>query len=497
MSRRVAFSPQALAVLAALVAQPVSWRHGYDLAGETGLKSGTLYPILIRLADREMVEACWEDGEPAGRPRRHLYRLTPDGLAAATAALAAAPPAGAVAGERLAGPRRPAPGRRGVVMEQVTGMLAAFLRAAERLLPSGRRPWAEALRAEAARVSGGWPRFSWLAGGLWLVAKEAYVVRKVMYWIGVAAVAAIAAWTIWLSWRAVRAPYVDPQTVTDRVRILAGVAAIVVLPWVGRSRGWFGPVANSVVARLVRLAGCAAMCGLGVIVVRMDSHLQHGASAGPFSVPREIIGLLLAAGAALAVALPPARSRLRTLDTSTLWALAAISALIMLAVLPLQALSIGYVAVILSVTSRRSAVTTMSLFAGTCAGLASGFAIWAVLTAWGDGGQGVVLIVAAMTALLAVPAGLVAAWAVPDAADREYLRVTRMRQGSLAGAVAGGVCGLVLTYFSVVAVFMMLVGPMLGAAAGVAAGALAAQYPIRPRLDDSWAAGLFVLVRAR
>ena len=88
MSRRAAFSAQALAVLAA---RPPAWRHGYDLARETGLKSGTLYPILVRLADREIVQACWEEGEPAGRPRRHLYRLTSDGLEAATAALAAAP----------------------------------------------------------------------------------------------------------------------------------------------------------------------------------------------------------------------------------------------------------------------------------------------------------------------------------------------------------------------------------------------------------------------
>ena len=91
MSRRTAFSAQTLAVLAALAARPSDWRHGYDLARETGLRSGTLYPILVRLADREVVEACWEDGEPAGRPRRHLYRLTSDGLAVAMAALVAAP----------------------------------------------------------------------------------------------------------------------------------------------------------------------------------------------------------------------------------------------------------------------------------------------------------------------------------------------------------------------------------------------------------------------
>src|SRR5690348_7301313 len=88
MPRRTAFSAQTLSMLAALAARPSDWRHGYDLARDTGLKSGTLYPILVRLADRELAEACWEEGEPAGRPRRHLYRLTSDGLSAAKAALA-------------------------------------------------------------------------------------------------------------------------------------------------------------------------------------------------------------------------------------------------------------------------------------------------------------------------------------------------------------------------------------------------------------------------
>ena len=90
MANRSGFSAQTLAVLAELCATPTHWRHGYGIARDTGLKSGTLYPILIRLADRGLIEACWEDEQPAGRPRRHLYRLTADGLAAAEAALAEA-----------------------------------------------------------------------------------------------------------------------------------------------------------------------------------------------------------------------------------------------------------------------------------------------------------------------------------------------------------------------------------------------------------------------
>jgi PadR family transcriptional regulator PadR len=89
---RSRFSAQTLSVLAVFEAEPASWRHGYLLAKETGLRSGTLYPILIRLAERGLVEACWEEGQPAGRPRRHLYRLSPGGLAAARAALAGSAP---------------------------------------------------------------------------------------------------------------------------------------------------------------------------------------------------------------------------------------------------------------------------------------------------------------------------------------------------------------------------------------------------------------------
>jgi PadR family transcriptional regulator, regulatory protein PadR len=78
---RAGFSPQTLSVLAALSSEPAQWQHGYALAKQTSLKSGTLYPILIRLAERGLVEACWQDEPQPGRPRRHLYRLTADGLA--------------------------------------------------------------------------------------------------------------------------------------------------------------------------------------------------------------------------------------------------------------------------------------------------------------------------------------------------------------------------------------------------------------------------------
>ncbi|MET7395810.1 PadR family transcriptional regulator [Dactylosporangium sp. NPDC005572] len=76
-------SPQTLRVFDALLAEPATWRYGYDLSRETGLASGSLYPILIRLAEADLLETRWEPAEVPGRPPRHLYRLTADGAALA------------------------------------------------------------------------------------------------------------------------------------------------------------------------------------------------------------------------------------------------------------------------------------------------------------------------------------------------------------------------------------------------------------------------------
>ena len=90
MTSAPGFPAQTSSVLAALCDRPSQWRYGYALAKQAGLKSGTLYPILIRLADRGMVQASWQDEPGPGRPRGHLYRLTAAGLASASVALASA-----------------------------------------------------------------------------------------------------------------------------------------------------------------------------------------------------------------------------------------------------------------------------------------------------------------------------------------------------------------------------------------------------------------------
>ena len=72
-------------VISHLCVQP---HHGYALMKATGLKSGTLYPILMRLTDRGLLDASWEESEVIGRPPRQLYQLTAKGRAYAKNILA-------------------------------------------------------------------------------------------------------------------------------------------------------------------------------------------------------------------------------------------------------------------------------------------------------------------------------------------------------------------------------------------------------------------------
>ena len=83
MAQRPTASRQTVEVLRQLLAASEVWSYGYNLSRNTGLKSGTLYPILMRLTDRGWLEARWAEPERPGRPPRHLYRLTGDGREAA------------------------------------------------------------------------------------------------------------------------------------------------------------------------------------------------------------------------------------------------------------------------------------------------------------------------------------------------------------------------------------------------------------------------------
>ena len=129
MPRTPDASPQTLRVFSSLMDDPQSWHYGYGLSKQTGLAPGTLYPILARLVDRDLLEARWEPSDQPGRPPRHLYRLTAEGAQLAQTRLAAAATAataesgapgtsGAAAGGLSAG----RPGRRPATAPRIATM---------------------------------------------------------------------------------------------------------------------------------------------------------------------------------------------------------------------------------------------------------------------------------------------------------------------------------------------------------------------------------------
>ena len=81
---------------------PARGEYGYQLSKDTGLSSGTLYPLLIRLSDQGMLESQWQEPEHPGKPPRHSYRLTANGLALART--------------------MPLPGKRSIVRRAVVGV---------------------------------------------------------------------------------------------------------------------------------------------------------------------------------------------------------------------------------------------------------------------------------------------------------------------------------------------------------------------------------------
>lgn len=77
-------------VLEVLLDDPREEWYGLELIQETGILSGSLYPILMRLERFGLLESRWEDIDETveGRRRRRYYRLTGEGLQWAVRAMA-------------------------------------------------------------------------------------------------------------------------------------------------------------------------------------------------------------------------------------------------------------------------------------------------------------------------------------------------------------------------------------------------------------------------
>jgi DNA-binding PadR family transcriptional regulator len=75
-------------VLRAFLEDPAAPRYGYDLMKAAGLPSGTLYPMLARLADQKLVTSAWETPQAGGERPRRYYQLTGEGIRVARLELA-------------------------------------------------------------------------------------------------------------------------------------------------------------------------------------------------------------------------------------------------------------------------------------------------------------------------------------------------------------------------------------------------------------------------
>lgn len=87
---------QTLKVLRSFLVAKEPTMAGADIARSTQLRSGTLYPILLRLERCGWLLSEWESIDPreAGRPRRRLYRLSGTGHNEAVKAINEVAPSG-------------------------------------------------------------------------------------------------------------------------------------------------------------------------------------------------------------------------------------------------------------------------------------------------------------------------------------------------------------------------------------------------------------------
>jgi len=360
----------------------------------------------------------------------------------------------------------------------VNRAITTLARCSVRVVPAERREWAEAVWAEAGEVPDG-GRLSWVVGGLWRVAREAGIVRRIGYWLGVAALAVGAADVVSLVWRgasvapgfrSISSPttslgagvYVDPHTTGEfRSLAIATVLLLVALPWVARRRGAFGPVSDSSAARAVRVGGCAGICVLVLILARLAQTLGEDLAAVPWSKNAVLLGVTITYLMVIPLTARRWSPRLLTMlrgEPTTLREEIRYLVLGFLAVggglvlffgllLSVWCLITAYAAGIFAVTARRSRIAPTTLLYGAGAGVAGGLMVYAAT--WPGRGflDGNPLLPLAIVVLPAMMLGTSAAAArrLLGPNDPEALRRECWRQGVVAGALTGGVAALLIT----------------------------------------------------
>jgi membrane-associated phospholipid phosphatase len=296
-------------------------------------------------------------------------------------------------------------------MDWLTRVAAALLRYSEPMLPAEHRAWVRAVRTEADEVPAGWYRLVWLTGGVRFTVREAILGRGLGYRLAFAAAAAGTAWSAWTG------PPGDKAVGINRVDVITISVILAGLPWaVRRTRG---PMASSGQARMIRTAGYAVI----LVLVLVKAAVERAADAPPNNLD--------------------AAARAWTGEITFL------------------AVMVGYAAVILVYTARRSPAVPATVAIGTAIGAALGVLIY-VLGPWGfplrfTGWWPVHLYDAAMTlgALLALCAPVAAGLAATRRAGGSMPARSRVRQGAMAGLCTGAIAALVVATLSTATIALL------------------------------------------
>ena len=310
-------------------------------------------------------------------------------------------------------------------------------RAWARLLPAGRRDWAEAVWAEAHEVPAGWPRLAWRVGGLRVIAKEAQLARRIGTILLFTTAAGVAAWGAWpKSSVSLSHGAANQGDVIITLALLAGLPLLV--------RWFLGPPDNWA-ARWLRAGFYAAI--LAIMPAKAVAELFVGAVPRG-GIDRHTFDALNGNGG-----LPVPGSVSGGPDWGGEILILFITAC--------------YLAVILALTARRTPVAPATLAISARAGLVLGFVIYAVAplgldkiatNPWLRGSAIDPLVALAWVLLFSAPfvAGALAGKRCYVSGDPDEASVARAWQGVAAGLVSNGVGALTVTVLGTGTTALML-----------------------------------------
>ena len=326
-------------------------------------------------------------------------------------------------------------------MNKLNEAAAAARRAAAWLLPAGRRDWVAAIWAEAHEVPPGLTRLAWRAGGVWVIAREALVPRRIARVALFAAVAGVAAWAAWPQ------PAVGHAAVSQ-FHVIATVLLLAGLPLLARR--FFGAPSPSRAGRSLRVFCCAAILALlpGLTIVEAFANLTPAQPAYKyvFCIAQGWSNTQGCDGApGQSTGGPPWQGEIALL-----------------------LMTIAYAGVILFLTSRRSQVTRSTLTIATTTGLLFGVVMYAVAplgldhgTAtdpWLPGSAVDPLVALAWILLVGGPAaaGVLAARRSRGPGGAAPPPSVRIGQGIAAGVLANGIAAMFVSALGTGTIALML-----------------------------------------